>query len=235
MTISLFSDIVHSMFMETISVGINPLRLGELGIKALVWYGNNGQGQYAENNKVQLYDKVADKFTNRTGIAHVLAGRIGFYEKVLEIAAGTGLVSSVLQTRVRNGVFMDLSAPALEILRSRIPERRAHIIRGNFLKNPFAEKSFDTIVCVGGYRYVPFHEKDIFWNETLRVLNDGGKLLFAQFKPRFIPINGTTLKDDLTPYGLETVRVDYFSSLIKAGRFTFKTGTYVVAEYKKSS
>lgn len=205
--------------------------------KSVGWYFSDPNRQY-RNSKLELYDRAAEALTRRSEFAEFLVSNLGDSPgSVLEMAAGSGLVSSVLRERLENVTFLDLSLPALKVLQTRMPVQKgfANIINSDFLSHPFSSKCFDTIICVGGYRYVPPEQKRSFWTETLRIMRDNGSLFFAQFKPRGFPINGTTLTDNLNDYGLRVEREFRFNPRVDFGRIAVVTGSYEVVQYKKRS
>jgi len=205
--------------------------------RALAWYSGHAGGQYS-GEELQLYHSAAEIMTKRGAFAEFLAGEIGDEPgKVLEIAAGSGLVSSVLLSRFEDVTFSDLSLPALELFRARTGSSNSSskVVNADFLKHPFSDDCFDTIVCVGGYRYVLPEQKKEFWTELVRITRGGGRLFFAQFKPRVCRINGTTLADDLESFGLMVEKKSRFDPRINFGRFTVATGSYEVVQYRKCS
>jgi ubiquinone/menaquinone biosynthesis C-methylase UbiE len=195
------------------------------------WYRNNGTHQY-EGDGVGLYDRAADLITKRREFAAFLAGCIRKPEgKTLEIAAGTGLVSQVLQGELDDVTFLDYSASALDVLRGRVGTegRLPSIVQASYYDQPFPDETFDTVVCVGGYRYVAEGQEDVFWSENSRILKAGGSLLCAQFKPRFVSMNGQNLPTEVE--GLETINSHEFDARV-GGAISFRTGTYEVMEYQ---
>src|SRR5688572_12014236 len=104
------------------------------------WYRRNGTDQY-EGDGLALYDRAAAELTKRQEFALFLAGCIRKPGgKTLEIAAGTGLVSQVLQDELADVTFLDYSSAALGVLRNRVgtPERPARAIRASYYQQPFA-------------------------------------------------------------------------------------------------
>jgi len=205
--------------------------------KSLEWYFSDPRAQY-RNSRLELYDQAAEILTRRSKFAEFLVSNLSKNPgNVLEIAAGSGLVSSVLHERLKNVTFLDLSLPALRVLkiRTQFPNVSTKVVNADFLHQPFPDKHFSDIVCVGGYRYVAPERKELFWNETVRILQDSGNLFFAQFRPRGFPINGTTLSDNLGDYGLQIKRKIGFNPKINLGQFVLETGSYEVVQYEKCS
>lgn len=204
--------------------------------KSLVWYTNNSDIQY-RTAPLHLYDQAAEILTQRTTFAKFLATKLGVNPgRTLEIAAGSGLVSSILSNQLPNVTFIDLSYEALKNLKQRVEPNCStpKVVNANFLHLPFPTSHFNSMVCVGGYRYVAPNQKEIFWHEMERILLNNGKLIFAQFKPRGFPINGTTLDYNLQDYGIQLINDFEFNSKIELGSFAIGTGSYKLIEYKKN-
>lgn len=200
--------------------------------QSLAWYHTTPEEQYSDR-ALETYDLSAKILTGRLEFAKFLVSTLGEKPgKVLEIAAGSGLVSLVLQEESKDVTFLDLSPQALTILKERTSSDK--IVNASFLDLPFPDGLFNTIVCVGGYRYVPTEKKRLFWEETARVLSPNGKLFLAQFKPKGFPINGTTLGENVSQYGLQQQEALQHNSKINLGPLAVQTGKYEVIQYGKS-
>jgi ubiquinone/menaquinone biosynthesis C-methylase UbiE len=114
--------------------------------------------------------------------ARDLAGRMHVPEggRVLEIACGTGALTRHLRTRLPAGaslVATDLSPAMLDAARENLGDPQDITFRvadGTAL--PFADGSFDTVVCQFGVMFYP--DKGAGYREALRVLKPGGTFLF---------------------------------------------------------
>lgn len=98
---------------------------------------------------------------------------------VLEVAAGTGIVSrrllEVLPPSSRL-TATDLNAPMLEIARQKIgTDSRVAFRQADALDLPFSDGEFDTVVCQFGLMFFPDKLKGL--REFHRVLTAGGGLL----------------------------------------------------------
>ncbi|NQV72718.1 class I SAM-dependent methyltransferase [bacterium] len=103
-------------------------------------------------------------------------------KSVLDLAAGTGVVSSILGRetgRLGEVVSADINDEML-----RIAKRKCHDLEGNFtfvccsadsLQCPDA--SFDSVVCQQGFQFFPDKKKSA--KEMFRVLKPGGKALVS--------------------------------------------------------
>lgn len=197
---------------------------------AIGWYFSAKGHQYDERG-VRRYDRDARLLTDREGFAEFLSSQVGHIGVTLETAAGTGLVSQHLIRNSSKLVLTDSSEAALSILQQRMGDK-AKIAKADFLKLPFRNRSFDTLVCVGGYRYVPKESKPEFIAEASRVLRSDGRLIIGQFHPRGVPINGLDLTQEeasgMDSFNLRSTR--HYQSRIRLPLFSVRTGTYDIFE-----
>lgn len=116
------------------------------------------------------------------GFAEDLARRVAFLapSEVLELAAGTGIVTRALRDALPDAsklVATDLNPPMLEVARSKFHGGEAvHFQPADASSLPFADASFDTLVCQFGVMFFP--DKAASYGEVLRVLKPGGRYLF---------------------------------------------------------
>lgn len=165
--------------------------------RAAYWYRKISKEQYIDGG-LDVYDEAARILTDRQGFGKFLAEQIGPNPgRTLEIAAGTGLVSHVLRDKIPDLQYIDLSAEALQKLKSRLGNG-AVVFQADFLSLPYQQTSFDTLVCVGGYRYVNEENRGTFWREAGRVLRPNGRLFIAQFYPRMSRLVGSDIVKDLS-------------------------------------
>jgi ubiquinone/menaquinone biosynthesis C-methylase UbiE len=97
---------------------------------------------------------------------------------VLEVAVGTGLNFAAYPREIRlTGI--DLSEQMLEIARTRARElgREVALRQGDAHALPFADATFDTVVCTFGLCAIP--DIDAALNEMTRVLKSGGRLILV--------------------------------------------------------
>jgi SAM-dependent methyltransferase len=151
--------------------------------------------------------------------------------RVLEIAAGTGIVTRMLRDAlpVSTGlVASDLSPSMLEVARQKFSaHERVEFQKADAMALPFAAIAFDTLVCQFGVMFFP--DKDKAYREAYRVLAAGGRYHFNvwdsfEFNP-FARIShetvGSFFKQDAptfltVPFGYH--RIDaIIASLIGAG------------------
>ena len=99
---------------------------------------------------------------------------------VLEIAAGTGVVTRALAPKLLPGaryVVTDLNQPMLDYAASRQgPDRRITWRQAEALALPFEDAAFDLVCCQFGVMFFP--DRQPAYREAKRVLKAGGQFLF---------------------------------------------------------
>jgi len=113
--------------------------------------------------------------------AHDLATRLGSWplERVLEVAAGTGVVTRTMASTLPERVSItatDLNQPMLDYAAAIGTSRPVEWRRADALQLPFADQSFDAVVCQFGAMFFP--DKVKAFAEARRVLAPAGVLLF---------------------------------------------------------
>jgi ubiquinone/menaquinone biosynthesis C-methylase UbiE len=100
---------------------------------------------------------------------------------VLEIAAGTGVVTRVLAPKLSLGasyVVTDLNQPMLDYAASRqAPDSRITWRQADAQALPFEDAAFDLVCCQFGAMFFP--DRTSAYREAKRVLKPGGHLLFS--------------------------------------------------------
>ncbi|MDQ3239705.1 MAG: hypothetical protein M3P33_04230, partial [bacterium] len=80
--------------------------------------------------------------------------------------------------------------------------------------------------------YVHPEKRAAFWSEITRVLKPNGKIVIAEFKPRGIKINGTTLQHTAPlDYNLKVAKIRNFQTNISHAMGSIKTGNYTIVEF----
>jgi ubiquinone/menaquinone biosynthesis C-methylase UbiE len=99
---------------------------------------------------------------------------------VLELACGTGIVTRRLRDRLGSEaklVATDLNEAMLDYASKKFrPEEIVEWKQADATDLPFADQSFDAVVCQFGLMFFPDKEKAV--SETYRVLKPGGTFLF---------------------------------------------------------
>ncbi len=100
---------------------------------------------------------------------------------VLEIAAGTGVVTRALAPKLAPGasyVVTDLNQPMLDYAASRqAPDHRITWRQADALALPFENAAFDLVCCQFGAMFFP--DRSAAYREARRVLKPGGHFLFS--------------------------------------------------------
>lgn len=118
----------------------------------------------------------------------VLLKALGSGARVLDLGCGTGPVVSELRKWNIECVGIDYAPDMLRFAGERL--RRLGIddcglLRGDCRRIPFADGSFDAVVCLGVISYVERYEEVL--REIRRVLRPGG-LMIVSFRNRFNPL-----------------------------------------------
>lgn len=104
----------------------------------------------------------------------------GAEARVLEIAAGTGIVTRMLRQALPPQVTLvatDLNEPMLDVGRENVGKTQGiEWQQADATALPFPDQSFDAIVCQFGVMFFP--DKDQAAREAFRVLRPGGVFLF---------------------------------------------------------
>jgi len=99
--------------------------------------------------------------------------------RVLEVAAGTGVVTRRLANALDPEaviVATDLAQPMLEKAATTVTGRSVQWRQADAMKLPFADASFDVVVCQFGAMFFP--DKAKAFDESRRVLKSGGSYIF---------------------------------------------------------
>jgi ubiquinone/menaquinone biosynthesis C-methylase UbiE len=101
------------------------------------------------------------------------------YPAILEIACGTGRVTAHLAKDVQHDFLTatDLNADMMEVAKQIVTDKNINWQLADAMQLPFADNSFDLVVCQFGIMFFPDKLKGL--QEAYRVLKPGGKLLFS--------------------------------------------------------
>jgi ubiquinone/menaquinone biosynthesis C-methylase UbiE len=127
-----------------------------------------------------LYDKYLGPLIFEP-YAQDLANRLSALnaERVLETAAGTGIVTRALERSLSprgSIVATDLNQPMLDHAAERLPSSRVSWQKADAQALPFPDRSFDAVVCQFGVMFFP--DKQQAYREARRVLKPGGHFIF---------------------------------------------------------
>lgn len=96
---------------------------------------------------------------------------------VLNLGCSTGLIDSHLAPSVRTITGVDIDEPGLEAARKLNLGPSVTFLKADAMELPFAEGSFDVVICSQVYEHVP--DADRMMREIFRVLRPGGACYFA--------------------------------------------------------
>jgi ubiquinone/menaquinone biosynthesis C-methylase UbiE len=119
-----------------------------------------------------IFEPYAADLVNR------LASR-GSLTRVLEIAAGTGVVTRNLASVLPESVSIvatDLNQPMLDLASAIGTKRPVEWHQADAMRLPFGDGTFDAVVCQFGVMFFP--EKSKAFSEARRVLRTGGVYIF---------------------------------------------------------
>ena len=106
-------------------------------------------------------------------------------QDVLELAAGTGIVSQRLRSKLPPGCKLtvtDLNEPMLELAKAKLPDTTNLAFQpADAMALPYADGSFDLIACQFGVMFFP--DKAAAFREAARVLRPGGHYVFNVWAP----------------------------------------------------
>lgn len=129
---------------------------------------------------VGLYDRVLGPFMFEP-FARETARRLdGVSGQVLEVAAGTGALTRELDRTLPAGaaiVATDLNPPMLDRAAARLTSPRVTWRQADALALPFADRTFDAVVCQFGVMFYP--DPVAGHREARRVLKPGGLYVLA--------------------------------------------------------
>jgi len=141
------------------------------------------------NAASDFYDHPANTFWGRYGRQTVERLQLGRGERVLDVCCGSG-ASAIPAAEIvgpsGSVVGVDLAENLLALARSKAKARGLNNIEfrsGDMTQLPFAEDSFNVVVCVFGIFFVPDMEAAV--RELKRVTRVGGKLAITTWGPRF--------------------------------------------------
>jgi len=110
-----------------------------------------------------------------------LARRLGSrrLSRVLEVAAGTGVVTRSLASALPDSVTIvatDLNQAMLDLAATTVPRRAVEWRQADAMELPFADATFDAVVCQFAAMFFP--DKPRAYAQARRVLKPGGVFLF---------------------------------------------------------
>jgi ubiquinone/menaquinone biosynthesis C-methylase UbiE len=99
-------------------------------------------------------------------------------DRIIDLGAGGGWCSDLLQRLNRNPIAVDISLEMLRVSRERTARAPIKAVAGDFEQLPFLDGSFDKAICLSALHHVPDMKKGVF--EIARVLNATGVAVFSE-------------------------------------------------------
>jgi ubiquinone/menaquinone biosynthesis C-methylase UbiE len=126
---------------------------------------------YDRHLSALLFTPYADDLATRV---RALAPR-----RLLEVAAGTGVVTRALAAAVPECAIMatDLNQPMIDYAAAHTHARNVTWRQADAQALPFGDGELDVVVCQFGAMFVP--DKPLAFREARRVLREGGRYLFS--------------------------------------------------------
>ena len=103
-------------------------------------------------------------------------------DRILDVACGTGIVARLARERLgpkARITGIDLNPTMIAVARSVAPDIAWH--QGNAQQLPFANRSFDRVMCQQGLQFFP--DRALAVQEMRRVLADGGQVALSIWRP----------------------------------------------------
>jgi SAM-dependent methyltransferase len=161
----------------------------------------------------------------REVLPHVLAG-VDLFGRVLEIGPGRGAATEELAYRAPGVVAVELDGELAVALHQRLRSSHVRVVRANGTALPFADGTFDVVVCTTMLHHVPTPAlQDGLLAEAARVLRQDGRLVgsdnlssllfrLAHVGDVLTPVRPESLPGRLTAAGLRNVAVERHDSFV---------------------
>ena len=128
----------------------------------------------------QVYDRYMGPLVFRPYAQDLAARLAGFAGDLLEVAAGTGIVTETLDRTLPAAariVATDISQPMLDYAAARLASPRVFWRAADGQALPFDDASFDAVVCQFGVMFFP--DRPAGYAEARRMLRPGGRYVFS--------------------------------------------------------
>lgn len=140
----------------------------------------SGADHVFRSSIAELYDAILGPFMFQPFARETAARLRGFEGELLEVAAGTGIVTRELDLVLGPGsriTATDLNEPMLEVAAARLSSSRVRWRQANALDLPFEDQCFDALVCQFGLMFYP--DQKAGHAEAARVLAPGGRYVLS--------------------------------------------------------
>jgi 2-polyprenyl-3-methyl-5-hydroxy-6-metoxy-1,4-benzoquinol methylase len=135
-----------------------------------------------QENFYNLSERVRDpnsrqKQANKIAIALTRHARVALGEsRCLDLGCSSGMITRAVAPLVRTMVGLDYDEIALAAIPPD-PTAPAAFLQGDAMQLPFADESFDVVICAQVYEHVPVASR--LFGEMARVLRPGGTVFFS--------------------------------------------------------
>jgi ubiquinone/menaquinone biosynthesis C-methylase UbiE len=109
--------------------------------------------------------------------------------KILEIGAGSGIISYHVIQASNDVISIDISANLFR--NTFFPENKIQFLLANGISMPFKDETFDIVICNQVIEHIPRHNQPSLVNEIFRVLGKDG-LVYMATPNKFWPIEPHT-------------------------------------------
>jgi ubiquinone/menaquinone biosynthesis C-methylase UbiE len=118
--------------------------------------------------------------------------------RILDAGCGSGKYTLPLGMRGYNVIGIDVSTKALGMARSSSTKHGIDIefIAGDLYHLPFADNSFDAVLCYGVLQHLLSKERELALSEFRRILVKGGLLFIEVFGKEDMRYGGTEIEPD---------------------------------------
>lgn len=171
-------------------------------------------------------------------ITEVLPPSPYFPQPILDLAAGTGIISAELQDRGYQVTAVDLSPALLSEVQSKNPNISTSVTDINE-QLPFEDESFQGVTTVWANRFIK--DTNPFLEEVKRVLKPGGTFVWPVFRSEFPlwkaragikqPTFNTSLAHQCREHGFEEVTTinHSFKDALRSEQPTHGVPSYIIA------
>ena len=154
-------------------------------------------------------------------------------DRIVDLGAGGGWCSDMLQRLNRKSVAVDISLEMLRVARERSTRIPITAVAGDFERLPFVDGSFDKAICLSALHHVPDMAAAV--SEIARILTSQGVAVFSEpgAGHATMPASITATQD----YGVleQEVLIEPFVEMCRAAGFAHVTVcpiAYIIPEFE---